>query len=96
MRHDREPATATDGLDRFLRAFADVQPGEGRTALLLALNVFLILMAYYVLKVVREALILGEGSAELKSYMSAGQVVVLAVAVPAVRTARGARSHASA
>ena len=40
-------------------------------------------MAYYVLKVVREALILGEGSAELKTYMSAGQVVVLAVAVPA-------------
>jgi ATP:ADP antiporter, AAA family len=69
-------------LDRFLGLFADVHPGEGRMALLLALNVFLILMAYYVLKVVREALILGEGSAELKTYMSAGQVVVLAVAVP--------------
>lgn len=49
---------------------------------LLALNVFLILMAYYVLKPVREALILGEGSAELKSYMSAGQVVLLAFIVP--------------
>jgi ATP:ADP antiporter, AAA family len=69
-------------LDRFLGLFADVHAGEGRMALLLALNVFLILMAYYVLKVVREALILGEGSAELKTYMSAGQVVVLAVAVP--------------
>jgi AAA family ATP:ADP antiporter len=69
-------------LDRFLGLFADVHPGEGQMALLLALNVFLILMAYYVLKVVREALILGEGSAELKTYMSAGQVVVLAVAVP--------------
>jgi AAA family ATP:ADP antiporter len=69
-------------LDRFLGLFADVHPGEGQLALLLALNVFLILMAYYVLKVVREALILGEGSAELKTYMSAGQVVVLAVAVP--------------
>jgi len=66
-----------------LGAFADVRAGEGPLALLLASNVFLILMAYYILKVVREALILGEGSAELKSYMSAGQVVVLAFAVPA-------------
>src|SRR5262245_15623110 len=73
------PPTA---LERFLGLFADVHRGEGSTALLLALNVFLILMAYYVLKPVREALILGEGSAELKSYLSAGQVVVLAVLVP--------------
>ena len=74
--NDRSP------LDRFLGIFADVHSGEGVTALLLALNVFLILMAYYILKPVREALILGEGSAELKSYMSAGQVVVLAFVVP--------------
>ena len=39
-------------------------------------------MAYYVLKPVREALVLGEGSAELKSYLSAGQVVLLAFVVP--------------
>jgi AAA family ATP:ADP antiporter len=70
-------------LERFLVTFTDVHTGEGPTALLLALNVFLILMAYYVLKPVREALILGEGSAELKSYMSAGQVVLLAFIVPA-------------
>ena len=70
-------------LDRFLGFFTDVHPGEGATALMLALNVFLILMAYYILKPVREALILGEGSAELKSYMSAGQVVLLAFIVPA-------------
>ena len=69
-------------LDRFLGIFADVHSGEGLTALLLALNVFLILMAYYILKPVREALILGEGSAELKTYMSAGQVIVLAFVVP--------------
>jgi len=73
----------TSGLERFLNLLTVVRPGEGRTALLLGLNVFLILMAYYILKTVREALILGEGSAELKSYLSAGQVVVLAFAVPA-------------
>jgi ATP:ADP antiporter, AAA family len=69
-------------LERFLGLFTDVHAGEGKTALLLGLNVFLILMAYYVLKPVREALILGEGSAELKTYMSAGQVVLLAFVVP--------------
>ena len=74
--------TETHGLDRFLRLFADVRPGEGGTAVLMALNVFLLLTAYYVLKPVREALILGQGSAELKSYMSAGMVGVLAVVVP--------------
>jgi AAA family ATP:ADP antiporter len=69
-------------LDRFLRLFADVRPGEGVTVVLLALNVLLILQAYYVLKPVREALILGEGSAELKSYMSVGQVLLLMIVVP--------------
>lgn len=70
-------------LERWLGTFTEVHAGEGRTALLLAANVFLILMAYYVLKPVREALILGEGSAELKSYLSALQVVLLALVVPA-------------
>ncbi len=70
------------GLERFLNLFTVVRPGEAKTALLLALNVFLILMAYYILKTVREGLILGEGSAELKSYLSAGQVVLLAFVVP--------------
>jgi AAA family ATP:ADP antiporter len=68
--------------DRMLRPFADVRAGEGATALLLAINVFLILTAYYVLKPVREALILGEGTAEEKAYLSAGQVLLLAVVVP--------------
>lgn len=35
-------------LERFLGIFTEVRAGEGVTALLLALNVFLILMAYYV------------------------------------------------
>jgi len=33
-------------LDRVLNVFTVVRPGEARTALLLALNVFLILMSY--------------------------------------------------
>ena len=69
-------------LDRILRLAADVRSGEGLTAVLLGLNVFLILMAYYVLKPVREALILSEGSAAQKTYLSVVQVFLLALIVP--------------
>jgi ATP:ADP antiporter, AAA family len=69
-------------LDRMLRLAADVRAGEGLTATLLCLNVFLILMAYYVLKPVREALILSEGSAAQKTYLSVVEVFLLALIVP--------------
>ncbi|HEV2086358.1 MAG TPA: hypothetical protein VGR09_14875, partial [Gemmatimonadales bacterium] len=70
-------------LDRALRLFADVQAGEGGTALLLALNVFLLFTAYYVIKPIREALILSGGGAEVKSYAAAGQAMLLLALVPA-------------
>jgi AAA family ATP:ADP antiporter len=71
-------------LDRFLSLFADVQRGEGARLLLLAFNVFLILTAYYLMKPVREALILAQpGGAEIKSYSMALQAVLLAGIVPA-------------
>lgn len=69
-------------LDRALRPFTDVRAGEAPTALLLALNVFLLLMAYYFIKPLREALILGESGAEVKSYASAVQAILLLGAVP--------------
>jgi AAA family ATP:ADP antiporter len=75
-------AERPSGLDRALRLFADVRAGEGWLAVLLALNVFLILTTYYILKPVREALILGQGSPELKTYLSVGQVALLSIAVP--------------
>jgi len=69
-------------LDRFLNVFTEVRRGEAVAALLLALNIFLILTAYYVLKPVREALILAGGGAEIKSYAAAGQALLLLAAVP--------------
>jgi AAA family ATP:ADP antiporter len=70
-------------LERFLRLFTDVREGEGPQLLLLTLNVFLILTAYYVMKPVREALILDQpGGAELKSYAYAAQAVLLFALVP--------------
>lgn len=69
-------------LENLLSVFADVRAGEGATALLLTLNVFLLLAAYYLLKPVREALILSESGAEVKSYSAAGQAVLLLGIVP--------------
>ena len=68
--------------ERFLNLFTDVREGEGRGAVLLALNIFIILTAYYIIKPVREALILAGGGAEVKSYASAGQAILLLGAVP--------------
>lgn len=75
--------TPTPGwLDRSLRVFSDVRAGEGVTALLLLVNLFLILLAYYVIKVAREPLILVSGGAEMKTYAAAAQAVVLLGFVP--------------
>ena len=60
-----------------LRLFGDVRAGEAGTVLLLTLDVFLILVAYYLLKVAREPLILLGGGAEVKSYASVGQTILL-------------------
>ena len=81
------PATAAPTplgpVDRFLRLFTEVRHGEAPRLLLLTLNVFLILTAYYVMKPVREALILDQpGGAELKAYAYAAQALVLAIVVP--------------
>jgi ATP:ADP antiporter, AAA family len=78
------PAVERAGpLDRALRLFADVRAGEGTTALLLTLNAFLVLAAYYFIKPVREALILSGEGAEVKSYAAAGQTILLLGLVPA-------------
>ncbi|MBI4503839.1 MAG: hypothetical protein HY700_22090, partial [Gemmatimonadetes bacterium] len=69
-------------LDRFLRLFSEVRAGEGATALLMMVNVFLLLTAYYVIKPVRDALIISESGAEVKSYAAAGQAALLLGLVP--------------
>lgn len=70
------------GADRLLGLFAVVEPGEGTGALLLSLNVFLLLAAYYLLKTVREVFVLTEGGAEVKAYSAAGQALLLLLVVP--------------
>jgi hypothetical protein len=74
--------------DRLLSVFASVREGEGIGALLLATHVFLLLSTYYVLKTVRESLILTEGGAEIKAYSSAAQAMLLLVLSDRLRLVR--------
>jgi AAA family ATP:ADP antiporter len=76
------PERPPGALDRALRLFGDVRAGEGGTVLLMCLNVYLLLVGYYILKTVREPLILLAGGAELKSYAAAAQALALILYVP--------------
>ena len=70
------------GLRYFLRLFTDVREGEEASALLMLLNVFLVLCAYYFVKPMREGWISvspvpGLSKVEVKAYSSFGQVLLL-------------------
>jgi ATP:ADP antiporter, AAA family len=88
---DRGPETTAGGgpagyniLYRFLRLFADVREGEASKALLLALNIFLLLLAYYILKPLREALLLVDQKAPvIKSCLSGAQAVLFVFVIKA-------------
>ncbi len=73
-------------VERWLRVFTDIRPGEGRTGLMMFANVLLILCAYYLIKPLREgwlaaSQIEGFEPMELKAYSSFGQTVLLAFVV---------------
>jgi ATP:ADP antiporter, AAA family len=70
-------------IERMLSPIADVRREEVSSALLMTLVMFLLLASYYLLKTAREVFILTEGGAEVKSYSSAGQAVLLLGLVPA-------------
>ncbi|MFT4704147.1 MAG: AAA family ATP:ADP antiporter [Bradymonadia bacterium] len=65
-----------------LSLFTEVRQGEEVRALKLVGAFFLLLTAYYVIKTVREPMLLADGSAELKAYASGGQAIALLFFVP--------------
>jgi ATP:ADP antiporter, AAA family len=69
-------------LERILSVITDVRAGEGLGALLLTADLTVLLGGYYLLKTVRESLILAQGGAEVKAYSSAAQAVLLFGVVP--------------
>jgi ATP:ADP antiporter, AAA family len=62
---------------------AEVRAGEWHLVLLFFANLFLLLAAYYILKVIREPLILMEGGAVQRSYARGLQAGLLLLIVPA-------------
>lgn len=72
-----EAATRKSPLERFLGVFTEVHAGEGPITMLMAFNVFLLLTSYYLIKPVREALILAGGGAEAKAYLVGAMAIVL-------------------
>ncbi|HEX7843918.1 MAG TPA: hypothetical protein VF469_40865 [Kofleriaceae bacterium] len=64
-------------LARLMRPFTKVHPEEAATVVLMTGCAFALLTAYYLLKTVREPLILLEGGPEVKLYARAGQVLLM-------------------
>jgi hypothetical protein len=63
------------------RPFSQVEAGEAMGVAVLTFAAFLLLTSYYLLKTVREPLILLQGGAEVKIYARAGQALLMAVFV---------------
>ena len=68
--------------ERFLTLFTSVRPGEGVSVFYLFSSGFVLLAAYYLLKPVRESLILSEGSAEIRAYSVGMVALVLLLVIP--------------
>jgi AAA family ATP:ADP antiporter len=62
---------------KILRIFTVIHPGEVPIAILLMLNVYMLFVAYYIIKPVRSALIIAGQGAEIKIYLSAAIAILL-------------------
>src|SRR5262245_48296173 len=83
--------TDHNGLTRTVRVltlFTRVRPGEGRSLLLFFANAFLLLFSYYIVKALREAFLLSQSTAEVRSYAVGVIAVLLMVIVPAYSVVR--------
>ena len=65
-----------------LRRLTDLRAGEAASAALFFTYAFVLLVCYYQLRLLREPLLLTDGSAQLKSYAQAAMAVVLMLLVP--------------
>lgn len=74
-------------LHKFIRLFSDIRPDEIRIGFLMLANIFLILMAYYFIKPVREgwlsvSVIQGLSKIEVKAYSAFAQSLLLFAVLP--------------
>lgn len=69
--------------EKMLGLFAKLKPGEGRSVFYFMTYGFLVMFSYYMLKTLREPLLLSKASAETKSYAYAVIALILLFVVPA-------------
>ena len=63
-------------LDRFLNRFTRLRPGEGGSVVAFFTYALLMMVSYYILKTIREPLLLSSSSAEMKSYAYAATALI--------------------
>ena len=68
--------------ERLLSSCSQIEAGEGRSLLLFFAYAFLVLVALYVVRTLREPLLLVDATAEVKTYASAAAALALLVLVP--------------
>jgi AAA family ATP:ADP antiporter len=69
-------------LDKLLGAFTKLRPAEGRSVVVFFTFALLIMMSYYILKTIREPLLLTDATAETKSYAYAATALLLLFIIP--------------
>jgi AAA family ATP:ADP antiporter len=69
-------------LDKLLGLFTSLRPGEGRSVVVFFSYALLMMLSYYILKTIREPLLLAGSGAEMKSYAAAVIAVILLFLVP--------------
>ena len=70
-------------VERLLSVVTEVRAGESSRTLALGLNAFVLMFSYYLLRAVRDGLIIAESGAEIRSYSAAWQALLLMALVPA-------------
>ena len=68
--------------ERLLGSCSQIEAGEGRSLLLFFAYAFLVLVALYIVRTLREPLLLVDATAEVKTYASAAAALALLVLVP--------------
>jgi AAA family ATP:ADP antiporter len=68
--------------ERLLGSFTQIEAGEGRALVLFFAYAFLVLVSLYIVRTLREPLLLVDASAEVKTYASAAAALALLVLVP--------------
>ena len=69
-------------LEKVISVFCPLQPKDGRKTCVLGLSGFFLMLSYYLVRPVREALVLSQSSAEVRAYAVGGVAVLVLLLIP--------------